>query len=50
MDEFEQQLEEALSMVEQGYVTENYMAIIRYACGMRKEVNNKVFNFDEIGA
>lgn len=46
-DEFEQELIEALNAVEQGYITEQRMAIIRYACGVYVE-RNKTFNFDEI--
>ena len=47
-DEFEQQLAEALDKVEQGYITQDYMAIIRYACNMPKPKQDLVFNFDEI--
>lgn len=46
-DEYEQQLAHALDEVSKGYVTKEYMAIIRYACGMTKQ-NNATFNFDEI--
>lgn len=46
-DEFEQELEIALDLVEAGYITKERMAIIRYACGVVKQ-NNATFNFDEI--
>lgn len=46
-DEFEQELIDALDAVEQGYITEQRMAIIRYACGVSKQ-NNQTFDFDEI--
>ncbi len=51
-DEYEQRLQEALDKVEQGYITEDYMAIIRHACNMPKTpatpLLSTVFNFDEI--
>lgn len=48
-DEFQQQLEEALDQVEQGYITQERMALIRYACGVsKKQQESVVFNFDEI--
>jgi hypothetical protein len=47
-DEFRQQLEEALNKVEQGYITTEYMTIIRSACNMPSYENDLVFNFDEI--
>jgi hypothetical protein len=51
-DEYEQQLQEALDKVEQGYITEDYMAIIRHACNLPKMPASKilplVYNFDEI--
>ena len=51
-DEYEQRLEEALNQVEQGYITEDYMAIIRHACGLPKATSKNllplVYNFDEI--
>lgn len=47
-DEFLQQLEEALHQVECGYITLDYMAIIRYACNMPKPKKDLVFNFNEI--
>lgn len=46
-DEFEQQLHEALDMVEKGYITVERMAIIRYACNAVKEVS-RTFDFNEI--
>lgn len=46
-DDFEQELIEALNAVEQGYITEQRMAIIRYACGVYVE-RNKTFDFNEI--
>jgi hypothetical protein len=51
-DEYEKRLEEALNQVEQGYITEDYMAIIRHACGLPKaspkNILPLVYNFDEI--
>lgn len=47
-DEFEQELAHALNQIERGYITSNYMAIIRYACNMPKPKQDLVFNFDEI--
>ena len=47
-DEFEQQLAEALYKVEQGYITTEYMTIIRTACNAPIRKNDLVFNFDEI--
>jgi hypothetical protein len=51
-DEYEQRLQEALDKVEQGYITEDYMAIIRHACNLPKMPASKilplVYNFDEI--
>lgn len=51
-DEYEQRLEEALNQVEQGHVTDDYMAIIRHACGLPKASPKNllllVYNFDEI--
>ena len=47
-DEMQQLLAEALDKVEQGYITQDYMAIIRYACNMPKPKQDLVFNFDEI--
>jgi hypothetical protein len=46
--EFEQQLAEALDKVEQGYITTEYMSIIRTACNAPNRKNDLVFNFDEI--
>ena len=47
-NEMQQLLAEALDKVEQGYITQDYMAIIRYACNMPKPKQDLVFNFDEI--
>ena len=47
-DEFEQELAHALDQVERGYITSEYMAIIRYACNMPKPKKDLVFNFDDI--
>jgi hypothetical protein len=51
-DEYEQRLEEALNQVEQGYITEDYMAIIRHACNLPKAAPKNlislIYNFDEI--
>jgi hypothetical protein len=51
-DEYEQRLQEALDKVEQGYINEDYMAIIRHACNLPKMPASKIFplvyNFDEI--
>jgi hypothetical protein len=51
-DEYEQRLAEALDQVEQGYVTEDHMAIIRHACNLpklpAKSLLSTVYNFDEI--
>jgi hypothetical protein len=49
-DEYEQRLAEALDQVEQGYVTEDHMAIIRHACNLPKPPSllSTVYNFDEI--
>ena len=51
-EEYEQRLEEALNQVEQGCVTEDYMTIIRHACGLPnaapKNLLPLVYNFDEI--
>lgn len=51
-DEYQQRLAEALDQVEQGYVTEEYMAIIRHACNLPKHPAYKIlpviYNFDEI--
>jgi len=46
--EFEQELAHALDQIECGYITSEYMAIIRYACNMPKPKQDLVFNFDEI--
>lgn len=50
-DEYEQRLAEALDKVEQGYITEDYMAIIRHACNLPKsstKLSSVIYNFDEI--
>ena len=51
-DEYEQRLQEALDRVEQGYITEEYMAIIRHACNLPKtkisSLLPQIYNFDEI--
>lgn len=51
-DEYEQRLEDALNMVEQGYITEDRMAIIRHACNLPKLPASKllpaIYNFEEI--
>ena len=47
-NEFEQELAHALDQIERGYITSDYMAIIRYACNMPKPKQDLVFNFDEI--
>jgi hypothetical protein len=51
-DEYEQRLENALNQVEQGYITEDYMAIIRHACNLPKAAPKNliplIYNFDEI--
>ena len=47
-DEMQQLLAEALDKVEQGYITQDYMAIIRYACNMPKPKQDLIFNFNEI--
>jgi hypothetical protein len=51
-DEYEQRLEHALNQVEQGYITEDYMAIIRHACNLPKAAPKNIlpliYNFDEI--
>jgi hypothetical protein len=51
-DEYEQRLSQALDDVEQGYVTEDNMAIIRHACNLPKLNASKIlpaiYNFDEI--
>ena len=48
-EEFEQQLIDALDKVEKGYITEDRMAIIRYACGVvKKPAKPVVFDFSEI--
>ena len=51
-EEYEQRLAEALDKVEQGYITQNYMAIIRHACGLPKHNPSKllptIYNFEEI--
>jgi hypothetical protein len=51
-DEYEQRLEEALNQVEQGNITDDYMAIIRHACNLPnaapKNLLPLVYNFDEI--
>lgn len=51
-EEYEQRLAEALDKVEQGFITPNYMCIIRHACGLPKHSPSKllpiIYNFDEI--
>jgi hypothetical protein len=51
-DEYEQRLSDALDQVEQGNVTEDYMAIIRHACNLPKHSPAKllpvIYNFNEI--
>lgn len=51
-DEYEQRLAEALDQVEQGYITQDNMVIIRHACGLPKHSPAKllptIYNFDEI--
>jgi len=53
-EEYEQRLAEALDKVEQGFITHNYMCIIRHACNTPKLSTSKplqpitAFNFDEI--
>ena len=48
-DEFMQQLEQALNEVEQGYISTERMAIIRYACGVTQSPQKPViFDFNEI--
>lgn len=51
-DEYEQRLADALDQVEQGYVNEDNMAIIRHACNLPKHSPAKllptIYNFDEI--
>jgi hypothetical protein len=47
-EEYEQRLAEALDKVEQGFITPNYMCIIRHACNLSKPKKPTIFNFDEI--
>jgi hypothetical protein len=51
-DEYEQRLSDALDKVEQGFVTEDRMAIIRHACNLPNHSAAKllpvIYNFDEI--
>jgi len=51
-EEYEQRLAEALDRVEQGFITQNDMAIIRHACNLPKHSPAKllptIYNFDEI--
>jgi hypothetical protein len=51
-EEYEQRLAEALDKVEQGYITEDRMAIIRHACNLPNHSPAKllpvIYNFDEI--
>lgn len=51
-DEYEQRLSDALDQVEQGYITEDNMAIIRHACNLPKHPAAKllpvIYNFEEI--
>ena len=51
-EEYEQRLAEALDKVEQGYITQNYMSIIRHACNLPKHNPAKllptIYNFEEI--
>jgi hypothetical protein len=51
-DEYEQRLEEALNQVEQGNITNDYIAIIRHACNLPSHSPAKllpvIYNFDEI--
>ena len=51
-EEYEQRLAEALDKVEQGYITTNYMSIIRHACNLPNHSPAKllpvIYNFDEI--
>jgi len=51
-DDYEQRLAKALDKVEQGYITEEYMAIIRHACNLPKHQPHTllptIYNFDEI--
>ena len=51
-DEYEQRLSDALDQVEQGYVTEERMAIIRHACNLPNHSPAKllpvIYNFNEI--
>lgn len=51
-DKYEQRLAEALDQVEQGYVNEDNMAIIRHACNLPKHPASKllpvIYNFEEI--
>jgi hypothetical protein len=54
LEEYEQRLADALDQVEQGNITEDYMALIRHACNTPKLSTSKplqpitAFNFDEI--
>ena len=43
-DEYEQRLAEALEQVEKGNVTEDYMVIIRHACGLPKAELKKLIS------
>jgi hypothetical protein len=47
-EEYEQRLAEALDKVEQGFITPNYMCIIRHACNLPKPKKPIIYNFDEI--
>jgi hypothetical protein len=53
-DEYEQRLTEALDKVEQGYITQDRMDIIRHACNVPRLSTSKtippltVYNFTEI--
>jgi hypothetical protein len=49
-EEYEQRLAEALDKVEQGYITEDRMALIRHACNLPNYSPAKpvIYNFDEI--
>ena len=52
LEEYEQRLADALDQVEQGNVTEDYMAIIRHACNLPNHSPAKllpvIYNFNEI--
>jgi hypothetical protein len=51
-DEYEQRLADALDQVEQGFVTQDRMAIIRHACNLPNHSAAKllpvIYNFNEI--